>query len=478
MFKAVDVVWGSMSSCTDRIEAARQELVAALDASTADLTAPRPAESTLVGLRDDMLARLADVRGRGAFYASIGTGRGRGPLVELVDGSVKWDMITGIGVHGFGHGDPELTAIAVEAASQDTVMQGNLQCNSEPIRFAETLRAAARRGGADMAHCYPACSGAMANENALKVCMQARNGAPRVLAFCDNFIGRTVTLSHIGDSPGHRQGVPKSIEVDYLPYWDAADPSGSSSDALDAINRALAAHPGEHACLVIELVQGEGGFTTAPREFFEPLLVAARGASVPIWFDEIQTFGRTDQMFRFDGLDLGSFADIITVGKMTQGCAAMWRAEFNPKPGLLSGTFLGSTAAMACGARIIERLAAGDAYGPNGRHAQLFQQFETRSAKLAQSAPHCFPVVEGARGPLAAWGGTGGMMRLTPFGGQKDRIVSLVHRLFDAGVIAFFCGHDPYHLRFLPPVGVLKPSQLDAVMDIVDEQVMAEGQEG
>ena len=39
------------------------------------------------------------------FYASIGTGRGRGPLVELVDGSVKWDMITGIGVHGFGHGD-------------------------------------------------------------------------------------------------------------------------------------------------------------------------------------------------------------------------------------------------------------------------------------------------------------------------------------------------------------------------------------
>jgi acetylornithine/N-succinyldiaminopimelate aminotransferase len=133
---------------------------------------------------------------------------------------------------------------------------------------------------------------------------------------------------------------------------------------------------------------------------------------------------------------------------------------------------------MACGARIIERLAAGDAYGPTGRHAQLFQQFETRSAKLVESAPHCFPSIEGRRGPLPPWGGTGGMMRLTPFGGQKDRIVSLVHRLFDAGVIAFFCGHDPYHLRFLPPVGVLQPSQLDAVMDIVDDQVIAEGQEG
>ena len=187
-------------------------------------------------------------------------------------------------------------------------------------------------GGAEMAHCYPACSGAMVNENALKVCMQARNGAPRVLAFSDNFIGRTVTLSHIGDSPGHRQGVPKSIEVDYLPYWDAADPSGSSCDALDALNTALAAHPGEHACLVMELVQGEGGFTTAPRDFFEPLLVAARDASVPIWFDEIQTFGRTDHMFRFEGLDLGSFADIITVGKMTQAAQPCGELSSIPSP--------------------------------------------------------------------------------------------------------------------------------------------------
>jgi acetylornithine aminotransferase len=432
----------------------------------------------LASVRADLLAQLADVRGRGAFYASIGSGRGRGALVELVDGSVKWDMITGIGVHSFGHGDSELLAVAIEAATQDTVMQGNLQCNREPIVFAQTLRAAARRGGADMAHCYPACSGAMVNENALKVCMQARNGAARVLAFHDNFIGRTVTLSHIGDSPGHRQGVPKSIEVDYLPYWSADDPDGSSRAALDAITAVLAQRPGEHACFVLELVQGEGGFTPPPREFFEPLIAAARDASIPIWFDEIQTFGRTDQMFRFESLQLGALADVITVGKMTQACAAMWRAEFNPKPGLLSGTFLGSTAAMACGTRIIERLAAGDAYGPDGRHARLFRQFETRCAQLADSAPHCFPDVLGRHGPMPAWGGTGGMMRLTPFAGKKDRIVSLVHRLFDAGVIAFFCGHDPFHLRFLPPVGVLEPSHLDAVMDILAEAVRAEGQEG
>ncbi len=458
--------------------AAQDEMVHALDAATADLTEPRPPDPNRAAVLADLDERLADVRGRAGFYPAIGSGRGRGALVELADGSVKWDMIIGIGVHGFGHGDLDLARVALGAAVQDTVMQGNLQCNGEAVRFAEALRDAARRGGAEMAHCYPACSGAMANENALKVCMQARDGAGRVLAFRDNFIGRTVTLSHIGDSPGHREGVPRSIEVDYLPFWDAADPEGSSADALAAIKAALTASPGEHACFVMELVQGEGGFSAAPASFFQPLIDAARGAGVPIWFDEIQTFGRTDRMFRFEGLGLGPMADVVTVGKMSQGCAAMWRSSLNPRPGLLSGTFLGSTAAMAVGRRVIERLASGDAYGPDGRHARFFNQFSDRCEAMVAALPACFPDVEGPRGPMPRWGGTGGMMRLTPFGGDRGRIASLVQRLFRDGVITFLCGHGPVHLRLLPPVGVLEPSHLDAVLDIVQAAIAAEGEDG
>ncbi len=458
--------------------AARDEMIHALDAATADLTEPRPPDPARAAVLGDLEARLADVRGRAGFYPAIGSGRGRGPLVELADGSVKWDMITGIGVHGFGHGDLDLTRVAVEAAVQDTVMQGNLQCNDEAVLFAEALRSAAQRGGADLDHCYPACSGAMANENALKVCMQATDGAGRVLAFRDNFIGRTVTLSHIGDSPGHREGVPQSIEVDYVPYWDAADPGGSSADARAAMEAALAASPGGHACFVMELVQGEGGFSAPPASFFHPLIDAARAAGVPVWFDEIQTFGRTDRMFRFEGLGLGPMADVVTVGKMSQGCAAMWRASLNPRPGLLSGTFLGSTAAMAVGRRVIERLASGDAYGDTGRHAQFYEQFSSRCASMVASLPACFPEVLGPRGPLPAWGGTGGMMRLTPFGGDRARIGALVHRLFRSGVITFLCGHGPVHLRLLPPVGVLEPAHLDAVLDIVQAEIAAEGEDG
>ena len=109
----------------------------------------KQAQSRLTGVRgpvgdragnyDQLLADAAETRGRGLYYPYIGSGVGNGALVELADGSVKFDMISGIGVQFFGHSDPDLTAVALEGAMADTVMQGNLQMNEEAIRFAETL---------------------------------------------------------------------------------------------------------------------------------------------------------------------------------------------------------------------------------------------------------------------------------------------------------------------------------------------------
>jgi acetylornithine/N-succinyldiaminopimelate aminotransferase len=69
--------------------------------------------------------------------------------------------------------------------------------------------------------------------------------------------------------------------------------------------------------------------------------------------------------------------------------------------------------------------------------------------------------------------GSGGMMRLTPFGGDKDKIMKLLHRLFADGVIAFYCGHDPYHLRLLPPVGVMQPEHFGPVFEIFEKSFAA-----
>ena len=72
------------------------------------------------------------------------------------------------------------------------------------------------------------------------------------------------------------------------------------------------------------------------------------------------------------------------------------------------------------------------------------------------------------RTKLGFYGGVGGMMRLTPFGGQKAKVTKALEIMFQEGVIAFYCGHDPYHIRFLPPVGVMKPEQFNDVFAILE----------
>ena len=68
------------------------------------------------------------------------------------------------------------------------------------------------------------------------------------------------------------------------------------------------------------------------------------------------------------------------------------------------------------------------------------------------------------------------MLRLTPFGGDKESIVALVKQLFDNGVLSFFCGHGPFHIRFLPPVGVLTLEQFGQVMEIVEAAIVTQGE--
>ena len=141
--------------------------------------------------------------------------------MELADGSVKYDMISGIGVHYLGHSHPALIAAGVDAAIRDTVMQGNLQQNVESVAMSQTLLDLANRGEKRLTHCFLTTSGSMANENSLKIILQKQTPASRVLAFEHAFAGRTLAMSMITDKASFRTGLPKVLDVDYLPFWDS-----------------------------------------------------------------------------------------------------------------------------------------------------------------------------------------------------------------------------------------------------------------
>lgn len=463
------------------VQSAVEAIIAELEAQRSrltDIAGPRSPESKLSF--EQYMEMAGDGRGRALVYPYIGAGFGNGPLIELMDGSVKFDMITGIGVHFFGHSDPGVMRAALHAAMQNAPMQGHLIFNKEAVEFAHLLIQQASRSS-NLRHAFLCNSGALANENALKVCMQKMDGkAPRVIAFADCFMGRTVTMAQIGDSAGGRQGIPLNTQIDYMPFYDRAaakrmssgDVSGETrfiDGAVKQLERYIARYPNQHACFVFELIQGEGGFNPGTTAFHRALMEVCKANGIPVWADEVQTFGRTTEMFCFETMGVGDLVDVVTIGKMSQVCATLYTANMNPKPGLLSATFLGSSDALHVGKHIIETLRDGGYYGPDGKIAKHHAAFRQQAEALIAKHPAWFPdhpeVVDKV-------GGLGGMMKFTPFGGKKDPVMKLARVAFDEGVILFYCGHDPYHLRMLPPLGVMKEDQWPRVFELL-ERAMA-----
>ncbi len=447
-----------------RVTEAKRLLRETLRDHQAAFTGIRPPDPDLRAGYAETLARFAANRGAALHYPYLGSGMGRGALVELADGSVKYDFISGIGVHYMGHNHPSLLEAGVDAALGNTVMQGNLQQNTDSEELLGALLAAANRKGAKLAHGFLTSSGAMANENALKVIFQKRFPANRVLAFEHGFAGRTLALSQVTDKAAYRKGLPEMLAVDYVPFYDAARPAASTAEAVAALKEHLARHPGLHACMIFELIQGEGGgYLPGTPDFFRALMRILRTAEVTVLVDEIQTFGRTSEYFAFQHFGLDEFADVVTLGKLSQACATLIRAEYQPKPGLVSQTFTAPSVAIKSALVILEYMDKQGLLGAEGKIMRLGRRFTEKLADLARRRPDL------AAGPF----GMGGMIAFTPLGGDTDKVNRFLRNLFDAGVIGFIAGANPAKARFLLPVGGVEEADIDIVFPIL-ERVLAE----
>jgi acetylornithine aminotransferase len=443
-----------------RVAEARRLLQAALAEHSGRIRGVRPADPARAEATAAMLARFGELRGGELYFPYIASGLGRGPYVELADGSVKLDFISGIGVHGLGHSHPDWLDAAFDAALADTCMQGNLQQGEISIRFLDHLLALAGADGSELAHGVLTTSGAMANENALKLAFHRRHPADRVLAFEHAFAGRTLALAQITDRPAYRSGLPSTLAVDYLPFFAADDPAGSIERTLATLTAHTDRHPGKHGAMIAELVQGEGGYFPGDAGFFRVLFTRLRELGVSVIVDEIQTVSRTTKPFAYQYFGLGDLVDIVAVGKVTQTCATLYRADHRPPRGLISQTFTGSSGSMTAGLAVIECMATGD-WGD--RVARLERRFHDGLAAISERHPGRL------RGPF----GIGSMVAFTPLDGSRDAATRTVHALFAAGLMGFPAGHDPARVRFLPPVGCTDPAHIDEALEII-ERVLGE----
>jgi len=401
-----------------------------------------------------LIDNLAQSRAK-LVFPYLSSGIGNGALVELADGSVKYDLINGIGVH-FSHSDPALIETALYAALKDTVMQGNLQQDACVVPLYNLLTESSGLGLA-----YLTSSGAMAVENALKIAFQKRFPATRVLAFENCFCGRTLAAASITDKAKYRDGLPISLDVDYIPFYDAARPEESTAQAVAALKRHIQRFPSQHACMILELVQGEGGFNVGTKAFFEAIMTELKAHDILVIVDEIQTFGRTPELFAFHYFELQDYVDMVTIGKVAQVCATLLKKDLQPKAGLISQTFTSSTTAIECSKTIINTLLSGNYYGDSGHIQTIHNYVKSKFLALQEKYPDV----------LDGFSGLGTMIAFVPFKGNREKVIDFVHKLYANGLITFIAGQDIVKLRFLLPLGALNTGIIDAVFSILDDTI-------
>jgi 4-aminobutyrate aminotransferase-like enzyme len=404
-------------------------------------------------------------KGRDQYFQYLASGLGSGPFVELLDGSVKLDLITGIGVNFFGHAHPAYMEELVDGLTSD-VLQGNLQPGVEADELLKEILAQVGEKSR-LKHGFIFNSGTMSNENALKIIRQKKFPATRIFAFSDCFAGRSTAMAEITDNPSYRVGQPTYGEVTYLPFYDPkAGLEKSIATTVARMKEELTHQPGKFAGLMIEVVQGEGGIRWAPREWYVAVFEAAKAANVAIWIDEIQTFGRLERLFAYQHFGLEEYVDVVTVGKMLQACMTIYTEEMNPKPGLVAGTFSASFAALRTGRRTLEMLTREGYYGPDGKIARLSRRFREGIEKL--SAGSC-------KGKIGEIRVIGGMIGFGVLGQTLDDTKKFLMRLFDEGAVAFYAGHDPYVVRCLPPFGAMEEADVDLALATIEKTLLSMG---
>ncbi len=440
-----------------------ENLVHSVQEQNNKITEIRPPKDPNVQKNNELCEKVHALRGRPLFYKYVGTGAGNGPYVELEDGSVKMDLINGIGIHIMGHGHPGVMRAAIEGATADVIMQGNLQLNNEWIRLSEKLVSIASKNSR-LKHCWITTSGSMANENALKMARQKNSPARKILSMFNEFAGRTTMMTEISDNPAYKVGLPTYDEVLRVPFYEKTDVK-SSEKALEIVKKHIDENKGNIAAFAFEPMLGEGGYKVAPRDYFVPILEECKKNNIAVWADEIQTFCRTGEMFAFEKIGFGEYVDLCTVAKTIQIGATLYTEDYNPNPGLIAGTFAGATSQLTAGYEILRTLTEDGYLGKSGKIQKIHDEFVGMLNELNETT---------CKGKLRDAGGLGLMIAVTPFDGEKDQQISLLKKLYENGVIAFGCGRDPFRIRFLVPA-IMTNDDIRVVKSVLEKSMQETG---
>ncbi|WP_286263780.1 4-aminobutyrate--2-oxoglutarate transaminase [Thalassotalea atypica] len=369
-----------------------------------------------------------------------------------VEGNRYIDLGTGIAVCNTGHSHPKVVAAVkaqIEKFSHTCIMVNPYEVG---VELAEKLTAIAP-GDSEKKAIFVS-TGAEAVENCVKIA-RAKTGRRGVVAFNGGFHGRTnLTMALTGKiTPYKNLFGPFAGDIFHAPFPIAAHgiTVKQSLRALENLFKVDIA-PEDTAAIIVEPVQGEGGFYQAPAEFLQALRALCDQHGIILIADEIQTgFARTGKMFSFEYS--GVEPDLITMAKGIAGgfpiAAVVGKADVMdaPNPGGLGGTYGGSPVACAAALAVLEVIEEENLVT---RSNDIGEKFNQRLMALKQDYPELVLDVRNQGSMIA--------LELVENGDAEQPNTTLTQEIIanakDAGLILLACGFYGNVIRFLPALTI------------------------
>ncbi len=423
----------------------------------------------------DLISRRAAVTPRGiSMVTPVVAESAHGAVIRQPDGREFIDFVGGIGVLNAGHGQPAVLAAINEQAGKLLHTCFQVATYEPYVALCEKLVELFPHG--DQTKVMLINSGAEAVENAIKIARQATNKSA-VICYTEGFHGRTMMAMSLTSKFGYKMGCgPYAPEVYRLPFPNLYHYGDGLSEAdfverelqrfRESLYNTVAAE--QVAAVLLEPVQGEGGFIPVPREYLRGLRRLCDEHGILLILDEVQSgFCRTGKWAAYQHYDV--VPDISTWAKsMGSGLpigAVIGKAHIMDaaRPGTIGGTYGGNPVACAASLATIRLMEELDL---NRRADMIGRRVTERLRQVQQQFPDWIGDVRG----LGAMVGVELVLNGDPHQPASDLTSEVLQGCVKHGLLVIGAGIQGNVIRFLAPL-VITDEQLDRGLDILTEEL-------
>lgn len=395
----------------------------------------------------------------------IAASHGSGALLTDLDGKEYIDLASGIGVMNVGHSHPKVVAAIAEQSSKLQHACFHVSSYEPYVALCEKLVQLFPHGEKSKAMLVN--SGAEAVENAIKIARQA-TGRPSIVCFTEGFHGRTLLASSLTSKVGYKLGCgPYAPEIYRLPfpnffrYGDGLTEEAFIEREVRRLREAFAntVAADQVAAVILEPIQGEGGFNPVPPAYLQALRQVCDQHGILLILDEVQSgFCRTGRWAAYQHSDV--VPDISTWAKAMGGglpiSAVVGKAEVmdRAQPGTLGGTYGGNPVACAAALAAIQVMED--------------ESLCDRATAIGVAVREKFEPLRSCAGVVDIRG-VGAMMAIE----LRSGTANVVARCVERGILVITAGTDGLVLRLLPPL-VITEAQLAQALDVIAEEIQRE----